>query len=67
VADALRDALAKVERGEIAADVVYIAFAAKTPDGTLDCRSVRAGGGTLELIGLLSHHLHGLNSEKRYG
>jgi hypothetical protein len=57
VTDALREALRKVESGEIKPEMVYVAFYSHTEDRLCEYDYQCAGGKKIELLGLLTRHL----------
>lgn len=57
VLDALREAIKAVESGEFQADMVYIALTASLEGSEREFTYFTAGGGRLQIIGLLAENL----------
>lgn len=59
--DALRETIAKIERGDWDVEMIFIAMKTRAaPDGEYRTPSRSAGMTRLEVIGLLQDHLHGV-------
>ncbi|KIZ39058.1 MULTISPECIES: hypothetical protein [Rhodopseudomonas] len=56
--EALRDTVARIERGELNPTMLYIAMRESSGDGGADHPFVNAGTSNLDCVGLLTQHLH---------